>query len=489
MSIIIGELIQLTGSSQGVINLVEPLRDEDLHTVVRRTDSVARDFPFKVHRLMSGWVLHNRQMLKIDDLDSDRRFSGLSSEDGRFKAILCFPMLSGGEIIGLTTLVKDEDSGRFDDDQCRLVGIVVSQSAQILKNAILLEELAQKNELLEISRQQLQDENLRLKVEINSGMAFENIVGKSEPMKEVLRLASKVSTNDSPVLITGQTGTGKELIARAVHYNSDRKGNAFVVKNCGVKTETLLESELFGHVKGAFTGADRSKPGLFREADGGTIFLDEIGDAPVSTQMAILRVIENGEIRPVGGTKTEIVDVRVLSATNKNLEDEIERSAFRKDLFYRLNTFTINIPALIRRKDDIPLLVHHFLRRLELKLGRKNLSITPAAMEILCDYHWPGNVRQLENEIERAAVVCEDGQILDISDLSSKLLDFEPPPVDVGTSSGRLRDVVGRIEKDMIVATLKRTSNNIMQSSRILGLTRKGLKDKMKRYGIGTDAG
>ncbi|HEQ98138.1 MAG TPA: GAF domain-containing protein [candidate division Zixibacteria bacterium] len=488
MSIIINEAMRLTDANQGVINLVKRQSDEDMHTVIRKADPLTGDFPFKVHSQISGWVLRNKEMLRIDDLDTDNRFSGLSSgEGGRFKSVLCFPMIAGGEIIGLTSLVREAGRGIFDPEKSRIAGIIVSQSAQILKNALLYEELALKNQLLQVSRKQLQDENIRLKNELDRSFAFENIIGKSRPMKEVLTMVSKVCGNDAPVLILGATGTGKELIARAIHYNSGRKSRPLVIKNCGVKTETLLESELFGHIKGAFTGADRSKPGLFKEADGGTIFLDEIGDAPLSTQAAILRVIENGEIRAVGASKSETVNVRVLSATNKSLEDEIKKGTFRKDLFYRLNTFTIKIPPLGERRDDIPLLVQHFLDRLKVKLGRRSLSITPAAEKALYNFSWPGNVRQLENEIERAAVVCEDGEMIDIWDLSSDITSPDPGSNVKEGAAGTLKDMVEKLEKEMIESTLERTGNNIMKSSQILGLTRKGLKDKIKRYGISTD--
>ncbi len=484
MSIIINELIRITDSNQGVINLVSADVDEDMLTVVRKSEKSENEIPYKVDKMISGWVLKNKQMLKIDDLDRDERFGGLTSEEGQFQSILCFPMLSGGEIIGLTSLVRNRQSGPFGEDQCRLAGIIISQSAQILKNAMLFEELAQKSELLEISFGRLKEENLILKSEINSSLLFENIIGRSKVMREVLALASKVSANDSPVLITGPTGTGKELISKAIHYNSRRKDRPLIIKNCGVKTETLLESELFGHVKGAFTGADKDKPGLFRQADGGTIFLDEIGDAPLSTQMAVLRAIESGEIRPVGSSKSEIVDVRVISATNKDLKEEIKRGNFRQDLFYRLNTFTIEMPPLINRKEDIPLLSEHFIKIISLKHGIEGLSITPAALDKVINYSWPGNVRQLENEIERAAVVCEEGHTIDVSDLSSELVNIDVDKAKYSLSGGRLRDAVESLEKDIIVSALEQNDNNIQKSSRVLGLTRKGLKDKMRRYGI-----
>jgi Nif-specific regulatory protein len=487
MSIIIEELVAITGATQGVINLLPSDKDSEPLTVIRKNQAQANKFPFKVGSFVTGWVLKNNTILKIDDLDTDKRFSGLTSEEGRFKSILCCPMVARGEIVGLTSLIRDSVRGPFSDDQSRLAGIVVSQSAQILSNAMLLEELARKNELLEVSQKKIHEENARLKGQIEAPFVFENIIGKSEILKQVMTLASKVSGNDSPLLITGQTGTGKELIARAIHYNSRRKSRPFVVKNCGIKTESLLEAELFGYVKGAFTGADRDKIGLFREANGGTIFLDEIGEAPLTTQVAILRVLENGEIRPVGANKTEYVDVRIISATNRNLQEEIKKGNFREDLFYRLNTFVIELPPLNRRREDIPLLVHHLLKKLQIKLGNPELSITPAALELLGKYSWPGNIRQLENELERAAVISSAVSIIDVSDLSPEIYGAVSAGVDLSESHGQLKDIVEKVEKDIITATLTKNKGNILRTSKILGLTRKGLKDKMSRYGITAD--
>jgi Nif-specific regulatory protein len=484
MSIIISELIDFTSSDQGVINLISQYQKTEPVTVIRKKPPQSEGTQFKVDGLIVGWVLKHKRLLKIDDLDTDERFSGLSSEEGRLKSILCCPMIVRGEIIGITSLVKDAESGPFADDQSRLAGIIVSQSAPILGNSLLLEELARKNELLELSKKRLQDENIRLRLEIDSDLAFENIVGKSESMKNVLTLVSKFSSIDSPVLITGPTGTGKELIAKAIHYNSGRKDKPFVVKNCGVKTESLLEAELFGYVKGAFTGADRDKPGLFKEADGGTIFLDEIGDAPAATQVAILRVLESGELRPVGATRTEFVDVRIVSATNKDLKSEIEKGTFRQDLFYRLNTFVIDLPPLSQRRDDIPLLVNHFLNKLKVKLNWEKPSITPEALKLLTSCSWPGNVRQLENEIERASVVCGPDRPIGIADLSPELLDSIEERFGHIDFKGQLKTIVEKVEREVISGTLKENDGNIMRTSKILGLTRKGLRDKMARYGI-----
>jgi len=487
MSVIIDELVSFTNASQGVVNLVSKRGESSLETVVRKEQPNSDDIPYKVDALLTGWILKHKRTLKVDDLDTDNRFPGLSSEGGRFKSILCCPMVVRGEIIGLTSLVRNEKDGPFNESQCRVAGIVASQSAQILRNAQLLKELASKNELLELSQRKLRDENIRLQSELDTTFAFENIVGKSAAMKRVLTLASKVSGNDSPVLIIGPTGSGKELIARAVHYHSNRRNKPFVVKNCGVKTESLLESELFGHVKGAFTGADRAKSGLFKEADGGTIFLDEIADAPQSTQIAILRVLETGEIRPIGASKTEYVDVRVISATNRDLAQEIEKASFRKDLYYRLNTFTIELPPLNDRREDIPQLVHHFLRRLKVKLGADQLSVTPEALEALCTYSWPGNIRQLEHELERAAVISEADGVIGLVDFSPEILGTTTRGPAPGHPGGHLRKVIEKVERDLIKSTLTENKGNIQRTAKTLGLTRKGLKDKMSRYGIGSE--
>jgi transcriptional regulator with GAF, ATPase, and Fis domain len=481
MDTIISQLIAVTDADQGVINLVSPAEIDNLQTVVRKSDS---GLPYKLNDLISGWVLKNRTVLKIDDLDNDDRFTTLSSENGQYKSLICFPMVSRKDIIGITTLVRNEQKEPFSEDQTRLAGILASQSAQILSNALLLDELARKNELLEISQKKLKDENIRLQGELKTTYGFENIIGKSAEMRKVLGLVSKFCENDSPVLITGETGTGKELVARAIHYNSRRKEKPFVIKNCGVKTEQLLESELFGHTRGSFTGAVKDKIGLFKEADGGTIFLDEIGDASLSTQAAILRVIQHGEIRPIGSSKTGIVNVRVLSATNKNLKNEIEQGDFREDLFYRLSTFLIELPPLRERPDDIPLLTNHFIKKQRIKTGNEKLAISKDALDALMSYPWPGNIRQLENELERAAVICSPGDTIDVSHLSSEMVSSASEGGQIFKFKGRLRDNIEKVEKDIVKSSLLENDWNILQTSQQLGLTRKGLKDKMARYGI-----
>jgi len=487
MSIIINDLIRLNDADQGIISLISSDDASNLSTVIRKRLSDSDQIPFQVSNQIFGWVLKNKMAIKIDDSDNDNRFPGLFSEDGRFKFIVSSPMIVRGDVIGLITLVRNHQAIPFTDDNARLIGIIGSQSAQILSNALLLEELAKNNELLKISQRQLKAENIELKNKINRDFTFENIIGKSESIKKVLTLASKASKNDSPVLIIGPTGSGKELIAQAIHYNSQRKNKPFVIKNCGVKTESLLESELFGHTKGSFTGANRDNPGLFKESDGGTIFLDEIGDAPTTTQAAILRVLESGEIRPIGASKTFYVDVRLISATNQDLNKLIERNEFRKDLFYRLNTITIELPPLKHRRDDIPILIEYFLSRQRIKYDNSNLGISEEAKEALIEYDWPGNVRQLSHEIERAVLVCEDNNIIELSDLSPAIIESKSEDISNIASKGKLKEMVEQVEKDTIYRTLVENKWNILKTSRELGLTRKGLKDKIVRYKIKTD--
>jgi transcriptional regulator with GAF, ATPase, and Fis domain len=484
MALVIGELVKLTGANQGVISLISRVEEDNLTTVVRDRPEGKDDLPFQIHQSISGWVIQNRRCLNIADLETDDRFHGLSSEGGRFKSLLCAPMIARGEALGITSLVREAARGPFSEEHSRQVGIISSQAAQILSNALLMQELARNNELLRESQRKLQEENASLTRAVAVNYTFESILGKSEAIRRVLRLASKVSTNDSPVLITGPTGTGKELVARAIHFNSPRRNRPFVVKNCGVKTETLLESELFGHTKGAFTGADRPRPGLFKEAEGGTVFLDEIGDAPLSTQVAILRTIETGEIRPVGASKPEYVDVRIISATHKDLKRAMETGEFREDLFYRLNAVTIELPPLSHRPEDIPLLAEAYLRKQRIRLCNEDLAFTDAALDALKRYAWPGNIRQLENEIERAAVLSElDGRI-EVGDLSPELRGGTSGSGPSAAPQGQLRQAVEDVERELIARTLRDTGGNILQSSRLLGLTRKGLKDKMSRYGI-----
>jgi len=484
MDIIIRQLIKSTGADQGIISLLPKSIDDPLKTIIRAEKNKDNTIPYKLNNMIIGWVCKQKTLLKIDDVDQDDRFVGLNSEDGKYKYILCVPMTVRGVIIGVITLIRCEKSGAFSENHCKLAGILASQSAQILSNANLNEELTKTVELLKLSQNQLAQENRLLKIKLNEKFSFENIIGKSPVMKRLLSNASKFTQSDSPVLITGETGTGKELIARAIHHNSQRSDKPYVAINCGSLTGSLLESELFGHVKGGFTGAINDKIGLFKEANGGTIFLDEIGDAAMETQVAILRVIQEGEIRPVQSTKFERIDVRVISATNKDLKKEMNENNFREDLFFRLSTFELHMPLLRERQDDVPLLINYFIDKLKIKLAKDDLTISQSALNALQKYSWPGNVRQLENELEKAAVVCGIDNKIEIEDLSAEIVIPDDLQESVENFSGCLREIIEKIEKEIIQKTLIEYQGNILQTSKVLGLTRNGLKNKMSRYNI-----
>ena len=319
------------------------------------------------------------------------------------------------------------------------------------------------------------DKNILLVQALEKRYSFGNILGKNTQMQAIYELISDISNTDSTVLIQGESGTGKELIARAIHFNSHRKKRPFVVANCSAYSQNLLESELFGHEKGSFTGAIRRKIGRFELAHGGTIFLDEIGEVSPPTQILLLRVLQDHRFERVGGEETLEVDVRVIAATNKNLMEEIRKGTFREDLYYRLNVIPIFVPPLRAREDDIPLLASHFLQKFSQEKGKEVTSISPEVMEILLAHSWPGNVRELENVIEHAIIIAKQEKILP-KDLPQYLLQ-QPLPTKQLIS---LQDH----EKNLIMKTLEETDWNKHQTAKKLKITRSTLYSKMKRYGL-----
>jgi DNA-binding NtrC family response regulator len=319
------------------------------------------------------------------------------------------------------------------------------------------------------------DKNILLSQALEERYSFGNILGKNSRMQEIYELISDISNTDSTVLIQGESGTGKELIARAIHFNSHRKAKPFIVANCSAYSQNLLESELFGHEKGAFTGAIRRKIGRFELAHGGTIFLDEIGEVSPPTQILLLRVVQDHRFERVGGEETLEVDVRVIAATNKNLTEEMKKGTFREDLYYRLNVIPIFVPPLRERKDDISLLASHFLQKFSHAKGKEVTSISPEVMEILLAHSWPGNVRELENVIEHAAIIAKRDHILP-KDLPQSLLQRSLPTQQLVS----LEDY----EKSLILKTLEETNWNKHQTSRKLKINRSTLYGKIKRYGL-----
>jgi DNA-binding NtrC family response regulator len=358
------------------------------------------------------------------------------------------------------TAVKALRAGAYD---YIMKPIVHEELKQVVRNAI--------------RQRQLQTENVLLRREIGKTYDFSSIIGISPELKSVIEEVRKIADTRSNVLLLGETGTGKELFARVIHRNSSRKAMPFIPINCSVIPENLLESELFGHVKGSFTGAVTSKKGLFEEANGGTVFLDEIGDINLSFQIKLLRVLEDQIVRPVGSTKTLKVDLRLITATNEDLDTEIREGRFREDLYYRINAITINIPSLRSRQEDVPLLVKHFLDKYSQELGKEVEDITEEALKYLMNYHWPGNIRELQNVVERAILICEKSRITS---------DNLPKSVHSGNSFGK-ESVEGKLSiEDYTKAFIReyQSSHNEQQLAGMLGITRKSLWEKRKKWGL-----
>jgi two-component system response regulator HydG len=330
----------------------------------------------------------------------------------------------------------------------------------------------------------LKEENRALKEHLRADYDIANIIGRSQQMKELLEMVSMVAPSEATVLITGESGTGKELIARSLHFNSERREKSLIVVNCAAIAETLLESEFFGHEKGSFTGADKRREGRFMQADKGTIFLDEIGEMSSTMQAKLLRVLQEKEIQRVGGEETIKVDVRVVAATNRDLESDVSKGHFREDLFYRLNVMPLNVPSLRDRRDDIPLLAQHFLEKFAEKNRKAVKGFVPLAMDMLLNYDWPGNVRELENAIERAVILLTGEYITETQlplNITERYSDPEMPQASIDPVMDGMHSLED-IEKEAIFAALKASGGNKAEAARRLGITRKTLHNKLKNY-------
>jgi len=353
-------------------------------------------------------------------------------------------------------------------------------ASDYISKPVNIDELILRMKMSE-ERKKLRKENVALKKELRKEFGFEDIIYKDEKMKRIIELASKVSDYKTTVLITGESGTGKELIARSIHTNSSRKNKPFVALNCAAIPENLLESELFGYDAGAFSGANKSKPGLFEEADGGTLFLDEIGEFPLILQPKLLRALQDEEIRRLGGTKTKKIDVRILVATSKDLARQIEINEFRADLFYRLNVMQIEIPPLRERKDDIPVLVDYFIEKFNEKLGSNVKGVTKKVLNKIISNTWQGNVRELENIIEKSMILT-DREIIDEIELIKRDEQIDPK---IWMDSMKLDEALSKLEKLYIEKALLDNDGNRTHAAEILGISRRGLLYKIKEYGLG----
>jgi Nif-specific regulatory protein len=383
---------------------------------------------------------------------------------------ICVPVQQSRQCRGVLEVELAFRSDRNYDRTMKFYGVVGSMLAQALKMQTLVEA----------DRQRLVNENVRLRDELRERYDFSHILGTSGAMRQVCEQVVQVARTNTTVLIRGESGTGKELIAQAIHYNSLRARKAFVKVSCGALPETLIESELFGYEKGAFTGAEQRKKGRFELADGGTLLLDEIGDVNLATQVKLLRVLQEREFERLGGTESVKVDVRLIAATNKDMEAAVADGTLRQDLLYRLNVFTIFVPPLRERKSDVLLLADHFVEKLSVDHGKQVKRISTPAIDALVGYHWPGNVRELQNVIERALLVC-DGQVIHLHHL--------PPTLQTAEGSGTansqsLGDAVAGFERDLIEDALKMARGNRARAARLLQATRRIVNYKIKQYDI-----
>jgi len=406
-----------------------------------------KDQSVTVSKTIASQVFRDGVSLLTNDIALSQEFNSDSIMASQARSVMCVPLIVLERKLGVLYLDTTLKGNEFNKDHLQLVTAISGIAAVAIENARHFEWLESENQRL------LLDANIE-----------HNMIGESTAMQRVYHLISKVAPTDSTVLIAGESGTGKELAARAIHRNSNRAQKPFVAVNCAALTETLLESELFGHEKGSFTGAYAQRKGRLEIAEGGTVFLDEIGELSPSLQIKLLRVLQEREFERVGGTETVKVDIRLLAATNKNLEEAIDTNEFRRDLFYRLNVVSFEMPRLRERKDDIPLLANYFLQKYSVKCNRRVLGISPEAREYLVAHDWPGNVRELENTIERAVVLGTTELILP-EDLPETVLDTKTP---ARAAASGYHEAVAQTKREIILEAMEQAKGNITEAGRIL---------------------
>ena len=471
MAQIINKSIQVTGVEQGTIMLLDESSKTSMKTMIRGVNEEHHGSYFTLGDHIMGWMLKNEQPLLSNDLTKDQRFSGLEIKKG-IRSLLSVPMIFRGKLIGVINLFN-KSSAPFSQDDQKVMSILSTQVASFLANALTFSRV-------EESHEKLQKQTVQLQKEVGSRYSLDGIVGVSQKILDLKEEITSLAQTPANVLIIGETGTGKELVAKTIHYNSDRRDNPFIDINAAAIPENLIESEFFGVEAGAATGVNK-RIGLFEVADGGTLFIDEIGDMSPASQAKILRVLQERQIRRVGGNANISLDIRLIVATNKDLQQEMKKGSFREDLYYRLSVFQIKLPPLRERKEDIPLLMDFFLKEFARRMRKMVLGFSPDVITFFQNNNWPGNIRELANVIERAVIVTKD-PVIDIHCLPS---DFrgESPLVDKADSS--FETALNNCRKVIIANALQASGNNKSAAARQLGISRTYLFRLLKQFGVG----
>jgi sigma-54-dependent transcriptional regulator len=498
---------QITGAEAGRLYVLDQTK-RHLYPEISQNDSVSAPLQLVPSiSLFTGqqnnmdnictYCAFSGQLINISDI---YHYSGFDCTDlyeydqrtgYRSQSLLTVPLRSYANITsGILQLInyRDPDTGQispFPNTLESLVKAFASQAAVAIDNAQLIEQNNHLIELLNATNQQLTAENIDLKIKIAHHCRFtDTLIGNSAPMQLVFNLMEKVLDSDATVLIRGETGTGKELIAAAIHQNSHRRQGPFIAQNCAALPETLLESELFGYKRGAFSGAQKDKKGLIEAADRGTLFLDEIGDMPINLQAKLLRVLQDQKVRPLGALESRKVELRIITATHRDLETMIKEGQFREDLYYRLNVFPIDLPPLRARQEDLPALLQHFLEEYAERYNKTLQGFSPAAFDALLHYDYPGNIRELKNIVERAVLLSESGGSIQPAHLDKKLMaDVNPAPSAIPTQA-KLKEIIQVYEKQVIQQYLQTNHWNQTHTAKALGISRRGLVEKIRLYKI-----
>ena len=461
---------------RGTVSILDPLHNEiNIEVAHHLSLSTIERVKYKLGEGITGRVIQTGKAVAIPKISEEPMFLDRTAVRKKLKdyeelSFICVPVKKGNQVVGALSVDRPYDQHYSLKDGQKLLSVVATMIAQHVINL----------ETIRREKEQLRAENKRLRDELENKYRVTNIVGNSNKMREVFQMISQVCKSSATVLVRGESGTGKELVANSVHYNSPRAKGPFIKVNCAAIPANLIESELFGHEKGAFTGAIKQKLGKFELAHKGTLFLDEIGSIGLDVQANLLRVLQEKEFERVGGQRTIKVDVRIVAATNKNLEKAVEDGSFRGDLYYRLNVFPIYMPPLRERKTDILLLADFFLEKYGKENGKDIKRFSTPAIDMLMDYHWPGNVRELENCIERSVLLCDGGVIHSY---------HLPPTLQTGKESDTLpelslEDAVANLEREMIIDALKNTRGNITEAAKVLKTTVRKFAYKAKRYGV-----